>query len=465
MLTAVGVEHQRAERNLENGVEGAAAGELAVDPEIGRRQALDVAVGDEAQDEGDKSRGNRQFPAKATIIRHQPATPGVQRNRRESERKAPRVLEAVITEIVTLVDDVDQEKESVEIEQPRGDLQCLRLHPIEPALRVEGSASGCHALSLSPVAVVPRAFRFSVMTSGAPDATGWRHLIDRIDAEGYDLVHMPQHRGAKGFAPLVALGFVAARSSRLRVGTLVLDNESVHPAIVARDAATLDLLSEGRLELGIGAGWLAADHASIGQEFATAGTRIERLEEAIDVLRACWSGDTASFRGRHFTIDGAPNDPLPAQPGGPPVLVGGGGKRVLQLAARTADIVSLVPNMSAGRVGRESAANATGAATGEKLAWVREAAGSRLPDIELHTNLTNVFVTDDRMPMMEKVARGYGLDNPIDALDIPHVVIGTVAQCVEQLIERRSATGISHYTVFEANIDAFAPILAELVGR
>lgn len=303
------------------------------------------------------------------------------------------------------------------------------------------------------------------MTSGAPDATGWRHLIDRIDAEGYDLVHMPQHRGAKGFAPLVALGFVAARSSRLRVGTLVLDNESVHPAIVARDAATLDLLSEGRLELGIGAGWLAADHASIGQEFATAGTRIERLEEAIDVLRACWSGDTASFRGRHFTIDGAPNDPLPAQPGGPPVLVGGGGKRVLQLAARKADIVSLVPNMSAGRVGRESAANATGAATGEKLAWVREAAGSRLPDIELHTNLTNVFVTDDRMPMMEKVARGYGLDNPIDALDIPHVVIGTVAQCVEQLIERRSATGISHYTVFEANIDAFAPILAELVGR
>jgi hypothetical protein len=121
--------------------------------------------------------------------------------------------------------------------------------------------------------------------------------------------------------------------------------------------------------------------------------------------------------------------------------------------------------MSAGRVGRESAANATGAATSEKLAWVREAAGDRMDGIELHTNLTNVFVTDDRMPTMEKVARGYGLEDPTHALEIPHVVIGTVAQCVDQLLERRENTGISHFTVFESNIDAFAPILAELAGR
>lgn len=303
------------------------------------------------------------------------------------------------------------------------------------------------------------------MTSGAADAKSWRKLVERIDAEGYDVVHMPQHRGAKGFSPLVALAFVASYSSRLRIGTLVLDNESVHPAIVARDAATLDLLSGGRLEVGIGAGWLEADHATIGQDFAPVGVRIERLSEAIDVLRACWQGDTASHIGAHFVLREAPNDPGPAQAGGPPVLVGGGGKRVLSLAARKADIVSFVPNMSAGRVGRESAANATGAATAEKLAWVREAAGDRFAELELHTNLTNVFVTDDRMPTMEKVARGYGLDDPLASLDIPHVVIGTVAQCVEQLLERREATGISHYTVFEANLDAFAPIIAELIGR
>lgn len=303
------------------------------------------------------------------------------------------------------------------------------------------------------------------MTSGAPDATSWRNLVERVDAEGYDVVHMPQHRGAKGFSPLVALGFVASHSSRLRIGTLVLDNESVHPAVVARDAATLDLLSGGRLELGIGAGWLEADHATIGQDFAPVGARIERLSEAIDVLRSCWLGDTANFTGSHYALREAPNYPKPTQPAGPPILVGGGGKRVLSLAAQKADIVSFVPNMSAGRVGRESAANATGAATAEKLAWVREAAGDRMEGLELHTNLTNVFVTDERIPTMEKVARGYGLDDPSDALAIPHVVIGTVAQCLEQLLERRETTGISHYTVFEANLDAFAPILAELVGR
>ena len=303
------------------------------------------------------------------------------------------------------------------------------------------------------------------MSSGAADAASWRGLVERLDDEGYDLIHMPQHRGTKGFSPLVALGFVASYSAHLRIGTLVLDNESVHPAIIARDAATLDLLSEGRLELGIGAGWLEADHSMIGQEFASAGTRIERLSEAIDVLRACWSGESASFEGRHYVLRDAPNHPLPAQAGGPRLLVGGGGRRVLTLAARKADIVSFVPNMSAGRVGRESAANATGSATAEKLAWVREAAGERFDDIELHTNLTNVFVTDDRLPTMEKIARGYGLDDPAAALEIPHVVIGTVAQCVDQLLERRASTGISHYTVFEANLDAFAPIIAELAGR
>ena len=310
-----------------------------------------------------------------------------------------------------------------------------------------------------------RPFRFSVMTSGALDAESWSALVRRIDAEGYDMIHMPQHRGTKGLSPLIALSFAAGVSERLRIGTLVLDNESVHPAIVARDAATLDLLSTGRLEVGIGAGWLEADHVSIGQSFDTAGVRIERLSEAIDVLRASWQGETANYSGRHYQLIDAVNHPLPAQVGGPPILVGGGGRRVLELAARKADIVSLVPNMWAGKVGRESAANATGAATAEKLAWVAGAAGDRLKEIELHTNLTNVFVTDDRLPMMEKLARGYGLENSADALAIPHVVVGTVRQCVEQLLERRESTGISHYTVFEANLDAFAPVLAALVGR
>jgi probable F420-dependent oxidoreductase len=301
------------------------------------------------------------------------------------------------------------------------------------------------------------------MTSGAPDATEWKRLVQRIDAEGYDMVHVPQHRGANGFGPLVALATVAEISSRLRLGTLVLDNESVHPAVLAKDLATLDVLSGGRLEVGIGAGWLPADHESIGQPWPSAGERIERLQESLDVLRACWTMSSAEYTGRHFQLSGITNEPLPVQKPHPPILIGGGGRKVLTLAAQQADIVSFVPNMSAGKVGRESAANATGAATAEKLQWVREAAGDRFDSIELHTNLTNVFVTDDRMATMEKVARGYGLADPAEALDIPHVVIGTVQQCVDQLHERREVTGISHYTVFAANMDAFAPILAMLV--
>jgi probable F420-dependent oxidoreductase len=302
------------------------------------------------------------------------------------------------------------------------------------------------------------------MTSGAPSASEWRQLVKRVDAEGYDMIHTPQHRGASGFGPLVALATAAEISPRLRLGTLVLDNESTHPAVLAKDLATLDLLSEGRLEIGIGAGWLAADHESIGQLWPTPGERIERLREALAVLRACFTSSPAEYAGKHYQLTGVVNEPLPVQKPHPPFLIGGGGRRVLTLAAQEADIVSFVPNMSAGKVGRESATNATGTATKEKLQWVREAAGDRLSSIELHTNLTNVYVTDDRRPLMEKVARGYGLDDAKDALDIPHVVIGTAAQCAEQLQQRREETGISHYTVFVANLDAFAPVLG-MLGR
>jgi len=303
------------------------------------------------------------------------------------------------------------------------------------------------------------------MTSGASTRREWVNLVRRIDAEGYDLVHMPQHRGTKGLAPLIALASAAEQSSRLRLGTLVLDNESTHPAVLAKDLTTLDIISDGRLEVGIGAGWLPLDHEPLGQRFPAASERIERLVEAVSVLKACWSDSSATFTGKHYQLSELANDPLPIQKPHPPLLIGGGGKRVLSFAAQVADIVSLVPNMAAGKVGRESAATATGAATLEKLRWVREATGERMNHIELHTNLTNVFIVDDRNTMLEKLARAYGLEDPVDALDIPHVVVGTVGQCVEQLLERRATTGISHYTLFQSGLDDFAAIHEHLIGK
>lgn len=303
------------------------------------------------------------------------------------------------------------------------------------------------------------------MTSGAPSRAEWVDLVRRIDSEGYDMIHVPQHRGTRGFGPIAALASAAEISSRLRIGTLVLDNETSHPAVLAKELASIDVLSGGRLEVGIGAGWLPADHEPLGQAFPSAGERIDKLIEAVEVLKACWSDASASFSGTHYQLSELANDPLPVQQPHPPLLIGGGGRRVLTYAAKVADIVSFVPNMSAGRVGRESAATATGAATAEKLRWVRESAGERLKNIELHTNLTNVFIVNDRQPMLEKLARGYGLNKASDALEIPHVVVGTVSQCAEQLLIRREETGISHYTLFESGLNDFAPIHEQLVGR
>lgn len=310
-----------------------------------------------------------------------------------------------------------------------------------------------------------RPFRFGVMCSNKPSAAEWRAFVRRIDELGYDVLNMPNHRASAGLSPLIAMAAAAEVSPRLRFGTLVLDNESVDPAVIAKDTATLDLLSEGRLEVGIGAGWLPADHAAIGQPWRTAGERIARLAEAIEVLKACWAEPTATRESAVYPLDGIRNDPLPVQQPHPPILVGGGGEKVLRLAARVADIVSFVPNMAAGKLGPESAADGRGDAMLRKLAWVRDAAGDRFDAIELHTNITGVIATDDRAAGLAKIKRGYAVESDDEALAVPHAVVGTVEQMAEQLLERRERYGISYYTVFEPGMEALAPVLGLLAGR
>ena len=310
-----------------------------------------------------------------------------------------------------------------------------------------------------------RPFRFGVMCSLKPSAADWRAHVRRVDELGYDVLNMPNHRASAGFSPLIAMAVAAEISPRLRFGTLVLDNESVDPALIAKDTATLDVLSEGRLEVGIGAGWLPADHAAIGQPWRTAGERITRLAEAVEVLKACWAESPATRESPLYPLDGIRNEPLPVQQPHPPLLIGGGGERVLRLAARLADIVSFVPNMAAGKLGPESAADGRGDAMERKLAWVREAAGHRFGALELHTNLTQVILTDDRAAGLAKVKRGYALEDDASALAVPHAVVGTHGQMAEQLLERRERYGVSYYSVFEPGMENFASVLALLSGR
>jgi probable F420-dependent oxidoreductase len=296
--------------------------------------------------------------------------------------------------------------------------------------------------------------RFGVL-AGAAVASGaeWTGFARRVEALGYDVLSLPNHQSVQPLAPFPALAAAAAVTERLHVGTLVVDNELVHPAVIANEAATMDVLSEGRFELGIGAGWLAADHEQIGQPWASAGERIERLAEAIGVIRSLFNGGSGSFDGRHYTLRDATVSERPC----PPILVGGGGRRVLTLATQLADIVSLVPNMAAGRLGPESAATATGDATAEKLSWIAQAGGAPM----LHTNVTFVAVTDRRKDVLVKVARGYGVDADA-AAHIPHALVGTVEEIAATVLDRAERLGITYLSVLAKDAETFAPVLAAL---
>jgi probable F420-dependent oxidoreductase len=225
--------------------------------------------------------------------------------------------------------------------------------------------------------------------------------------------------------------------------------------------ATLDLLSDGRFELGLGAGWMRSEYDAAGLAFDPGATRVARLEEAIPVIRSMWSGEPASFSGRHYRLGGLESAPLPAQRPGPPLLIGGGGRRILSLAAREADIVGLV--MRSRPEGGLDLGDVGFAAFADKVRWVREAAGPRFASLELNTLVQAVAITSDRARKAERLASAFGLG--ADALlDSPYALIGSEAEIAAQLVERRERFGLSYYAVFERDMEAFAPIAARLAG-
>src|SRR5688572_25349105 len=185
---------------------------------------------------------------------------------------------------------------------------------------------------------MPRPFRFALQTSKAPDGKAWRSLARKIEDMGFSTLYIPDHFGDQ-WGPLVALTVAAEATTSLNVGALVFDNDYRHPVVLAKEAATLDLVSEGRFELGLGAGWMRTDYEQSGIPYDPPGERIDRLEEAVSIYRDLFSGAPVSFSGRHYSIDGAVGLPAPFTPGGPPLVIGGGGRRVLSLAARVADVV------------------------------------------------------------------------------------------------------------------------------
>lgn len=309
-----------------------------------------------------------------------------------------------------------------------------------------------------------RRFRFGVMYGGTESARAWRAKVRKAEDLGFDVALLPNHPVHQALAPIPALTMAAEATSRLRVGTLVLDNDLTHPALLANDLATLDLLSDGRLEVGLGTGWLAADYDVLGIPFDPAPVRLARLEDAIGIMKRLWAGETVTHASDHYRVSSMQGVPLPVQRPHPPLLIGGGGRRVLELAARHATIVGIAANMRSGKLGRDSAATSTPAATREKVGWIRCAAGDRFNDLELQVIVSFVQVDDDVDTAAARVGRMYDLPEEQTG-DVVHALFGPREQMVDRLLARREEHGVSYVTVSEAAVDDFAPVVAALSGR
>jgi probable F420-dependent oxidoreductase len=308
-----------------------------------------------------------------------------------------------------------------------------------------------------------RPFRFGVQASKAPDRASWVDVAKRCEDRGYSVLTMPDHFDDQ-LAPVPALMTAADATSTLRVGALVWDNDYKHPLVLAKELATMDLLSEGRLEIGIGAGWMMTDYEQAGMPYDRPGVRIDRFVEGLAIIKGLMSPDVFSYTGQHYTITEHNGTPKSVQRPHPPILIGGGGKRVLTIAAREADIIGVNASMHAGVVGPEAIATMTAESVDEKVAIIRDAAGSRLDAIEMNVRAFMVNVTDDRAGTMSFLSTMLGVDEQmIDTT--PFALIGSPAKIVEDLLARRERWGFSYVIVGADDIDAFAPVVAELAGR
>lgn len=305
-------------------------------------------------------------------------------------------------------------------------------------------------------------FRFAVQAAGAADGKGWRDLARRVEGLGYCTLTVPDHFDGQ-WGPFTALAVAAEVTTTLVVGALVLDNDYRHPVHVAKELATLDLISEGRVEAGLGAGWLQADYDAAGLGYDPPGVRIGRLAEALAIIKMLWSTGRADFAGRHYEVAGLQGAPMPYRPGGPPILIGGGGRRVLSLAGRKADIVGFTTSLAEGVLGPGAARGALSARFQERVGWVRQAAGTRFAELELQLHTFAVLVMDDPEPVLAPVAAGFGLTVE-EVREVPMVLAGPVFALVETLQRRREEYGFSYIVIHDHEVDAFAPVVAALAG-
>jgi probable F420-dependent oxidoreductase len=302
-----------------------------------------------------------------------------------------------------------------------------------------------------------RPFRFGVTTRGAASREEWIRKARAIEDAGYATLVVPDHFDCT-FSPIAALLSAADATHWLRIGSFVFANDFRYPAVLAKEAATLDVLSGGRFELGLGAGGNGEEFEQAGLVFAPPGTRLSRLEEAIRILKGFFSDDPVTFAGKCYTIKDLPGLPKPVQRPYPPLLIGGSGKRLLALAAREADIIGVHCT--------DDPEEQTEEALARRVAWIRHKAGERFEHVELNLLILHVEVTPEPYRRVEALIQQKGWTNmPVErVLDMPYVLIGSVDHITEKLQKIRERYSVSYLVVFERYSNAFAPVVARLSG-
>lgn len=273
---------------------------------------------------------------------------------------------------------------------------------------------------------------------------------------------MPDHLGESRFAIGPGLVLAAEAAPALRVGSFVYDNDFRNPVFLAQEVATIDQLTSGRFEFGLGAGWQLSDYEQAGLSFDPGAVRVARMEESLQLILRLLSEKSVTFQGAHYRVQDAEGFSCAQRPH-PPVLVGGGGRRLLSFAAHHADIISILPRSRPDGQGFD-VTDASASAFDHKLRWVREAAGTRFGNLEFNVLLQAVILTDDRAAVAAMLADQFKA--PVaELLESPLILVGTLDQMADDLEARRARYGVSYVTVFDRDMEAIAPVIERLQGR
>jgi probable F420-dependent oxidoreductase len=320
-------------------------------------------------------------------------------------------------------------------------------------------------------------FRFGLQAFNPKSPQAWREMLRKVEDLGYSAYHLADHILGPGpaietaahppqlLAAVPAMAMALEYTNSVKVGARVFCMDYRDPVMLAKEAATMDYLSDGRLELGLGAGWIKSEYEALGMEFKPIGERLDKFEDVVAAVKAFMAGEPLAIENPHIHWQGFAG--IPARQTPPPLMIGGGSKRILTIAGREADIVSLNFNNRAGALGPDGMLSGLAEQTGKKIGWIRDGAGERFDDLELEIGAYLTIVTDHQEATAAAIAEPFGL--PVeDLLAGPHNLIGSVDYICEELQRRRETYGISYITVLDDGennmVEQFAPVVARLAG-